>query len=228
MRHHQYTITLPTASRLLALTMIAAAIAVSIGSAHAQGPLPAGTTVPTAPAAGPAVSGQTPTVPAGEMPAAVAGTTVDGEWVAARFMITYKAQPADKWIADAFRKYGNKGFDAKGLGIVYQVFETMADTRTIVALGYGEGCDISANGSSGISASQCPVTTITLYADGRVNSRTSRPGCYVWVPPKTEADDPDPKANAVYMRYKRQSNTIQVISVIDGKPQSGCGTTVHP
>jgi hypothetical protein len=89
-------------------------------------------------------------------------------------------------------------------------------------------CAEAPNGRNAkLAGVQCPLTTITAYADGRVNARTSRPACFLWVDPAGGPGEPDARTNGTYMRYNAQSGAVQVTTVVDGHPQAGCQGSTH-
>jgi hypothetical protein len=157
--------------------------------------------------------------------------TTDGSWVRSHFMYTNKAPKGDEWVARLLDKYAPKktANAPPGLPTNYLVFEIIPGTRTIVAVTQGEGCAVDGNGhdQAAISAIQCPLTTITVYADGRENVRVTRPACFIPVNPADNPPAADPRTNGTYMRYDAQTGAVVLNSVIAGKPQSGCHGSAH-
>ena len=163
---------------------------------------------------------------------ATAGEPAGNNWTKVKLLYTNAPPPEDRWVADLLKKHGNKPDpygSPKGTPVTYQVFEVVPNSRTIVAIGFGPECEAAPNhAASKLTGTQCPMYTITQYANGAVNARSTRPACYLWVGPKTTAEFPDPRTNATYMRLDRQTSSIQVVTVVDGQPQSGCSNTTHP
>jgi hypothetical protein len=152
-----------------------------------------------------------------------------GAWLPTLYLDTRDPSPTEKWIADAWNAHsGIKPVVGKGMPLIYRIFSIVPDTRTIVGIGYGADCDTAANGSgAALEPTMCKLVAITLYANGTANSRSTRPGCFLWVGPKATPTSPDPVKNATYLRLDPQTGAIQAITAIDGKPVPNCKGNIH-
>ncbi len=177
-----------------------------------------------------AAAGPAPNLPAPSGAASTLAPT-DGTWTEAKFLYLKRPAAGEEWITKLVAQYGQKPSQYGGPGglpLTYQIFEIVPGTRTIIAIGDGAQCETAPNGNAAtLTGIQCPVNTITVYADGRVNARTIRPGCYLHVDSDMGAAGPNPRTNGTYMRYDPQTGAIQYTTVVNGRPQAGCQGSTH-
>jgi hypothetical protein len=148
----------------------------------------------------------------------------DGTWVKGDFMYMEKPPAGAEWIAKTLMKYGPQppANMPPGGPVIYQVFQIIPNSRTIIAAGDGQGCIDPPNG---INAKPypaiCPLYTITVYADGSINTQVSHPGCYF------HSYDPSSR-DGTYYRFDPSTGSIQSVTAIGGSPVSACNASTHP
>ena len=160
-------------------------------------------------------------------------------WTMPNIIEMKTASGPNAWVAPLLAKYGNQpeipNGGLNGMSFIYRVFIVSPDIRIIAGIGAGKGCDTSdlPNSAQGrVVPMPCPLTVLTVHRDGSVNTKTGR-ACFMWEGHVGNTAALDPRdvpahLNSTYFRINPQTNAVQAISVVNGKPQRQCAAEIQP